>query len=138
MIRPMPSPDRDSAPWWEGVKRHELLLQQCTRCSHLRWPARAICNRCGSLESSWVRSAGTGRVASWIVNHHGFSAAFPTPYTVVAVRLDDQADIIIPGGYDGPADGAGLAIDLPVTVAFEDVVDAGEDRGTLLRWRPSA
>ena len=38
--RPRPEPDRDSVPWWEAVRRHELLSQRCAGCGTLRFPAR--------------------------------------------------------------------------------------------------
>ena len=103
----------------EALRLHELLVQTCDDCGRLRWPARALCNRCGGLDWSWLQSAGTGRVASWMVSRHVFDASRPVPYTVVLARLDEQDDILIPGGYDGPADGSRLAIDRPVRAVFE-------------------
>jgi uncharacterized OB-fold protein len=88
-----------------------------------------MCNRCGSLEWEWQPASGTGTVASWIVNHHAFLPGFEAPYVVVLVRLDDQDDILVPGGWAGARDGAGLRIGLPVAVGF--------DQGAApLRWRP--
>ena len=95
--RPLPVADRDSTPWWAGVAEHELRLQCCRDCSRLRWPARALCNRCGSLDWSWVAASGRATVASWIVNEHRFSDVFPVPYVVVMARLDEQDDILVPG-----------------------------------------
>ena len=132
--------DRDSRLWWEAVARHELLLQRCAECGAARWPPRAICNRCGSLEWRWEQSAGRGTVASWIVNHHVFGPGTEPPYVVVLVRLDDQSDILMPGGWAGPRDGSGLAVGLPVVVGFQDVAgeDSGDGQGSaLLRWSPA-
>ena len=146
----LPTPDRDSAPWWEALGHHELTLQRCDDCGALRWPPRELCNRCGSLAWRWVPASGRGTVASWIVNHHAFGSGAggrPAPYVVVLVRLDDQADILIPGGWDGAPDGTDLHAGLPVVAGFDDVelgdVDdpldtSGEsDRVALLRWRAS-
>jgi uncharacterized OB-fold protein len=146
----LPTPDRDSAPWWDALGHHELTLQRCDDCGALRWPPRELCNRCGSLNWQWVPATGRGTVASWIVNHHSFGAGAggrPAPYTVVLVRLDDQPDILIPGGWAGAPDGADLSIGLPVVAGFDDV-DLGEvddqldtsgesDRVALLRWGAS-
>ena len=146
----LPTPDRDSAPWWDALGHHELTLQQCDGCGTLRWPPRELCNRCGSLDWKWVAATGRGTVASWIVNHHPFGAgagARPAPYVVVLVRLEDQDDILIPGGWAGAHDGSDLRVGLPVAAGFEDVdlgdVDdqldtSGEsDRVALLRWGAS-
>ena len=48
-----PTPDRDSAPYWDALARGEFQLQRCRDCGALRWPARALCNRCRSFESDW-------------------------------------------------------------------------------------
>jgi uncharacterized OB-fold protein len=122
--------DRDSKAWWEALAGHQLLLQQCAGCGVKRWPPRALCNRCGATDSIWARASATGTVASWIVNHHSFGPGPKSPYVVVLVRLDDQDDVLMPGWYDGPPDGSGLALNMPVVVGFDDVGDSA-----LLRWR---
>ena len=134
MKRALPVADRDSAPWWERLEGHELALQRCTACERLRWPARAICNRCGSFDWAWTSSSGQGRIATWLVNRHSFGGADEDGGIAVQVRLAEQDDIVIPGAWEGPADA--LEIDLPVEAGFEDVRGDGEARATLLRWRP--
>jgi uncharacterized OB-fold protein len=95
-----------------------------------------LCGSCGSCEWDWTAASGRATVASWIVNHHPFGAAFPLPYTVVTARLQDQADILVPGGYTGPADGSGLTMGAALDVEFEDLTDDDGVSWTLLRWRP--
>lgn len=132
--RPLPTTDRDSAPWWAGTAEHELRLQRCAGCEAFRWPARALCNRCGSLDWSWETASGQATVATWIVNEHRFSEAFPVPYVVVLARLDEQDDILVPGAYGGAADGHDARVGQRVVVAFDDVDGAGGV--ALLRWMP--
>jgi uncharacterized OB-fold protein len=135
--RPLPVADRDSTPWWAGVAEHELRLQRCRDCRTLRWPARALCNRCGSLDWSWVAASGRATVASWIVNEHRFSDAFAVPYVVVMARLDEQDDILVPGAYGGASDGHDLRVGRRLVVAFDDVAaPEGAGRMSLLRWMP--
>src|SRR5690606_20702017 len=98
---PLPTPDRDSRPWWEALSRHELALQRCDACATWRWPARAMCGRCGSFDLTWEPTGGRGAIASWVVNHHSFSAAFASPYAVVTVRLDEQPDLLLVGSFRG-------------------------------------
>jgi uncharacterized OB-fold protein len=119
--------DRDSVPWWEAVARHELVQQRCDRCQTWRWPPRALCGRCGSGEWAWQPAAGTGTVASWVVNHHSFLPGLEPPYTVVLVRLAEQDDILVPGSWLGDGE---PAVDQPVTVVFHE-----RDGETLLGWR---
>jgi uncharacterized protein len=135
-MRPLPVPDRDSLPWWHGLGRHQLLVQRCGSCARLRWPPRALCGQCGSLEWEWQPTSGRATVASWIVNHHAFGDAFASPYVVVTARLDEQDDILVPGGYEGRSDGDGLVMGAALTAGYEDVEDDGGRSWTLLRWRP--
>ena len=126
--RPLPHPDRDSAPWWDALARHELVLQRCARCRAWRFPQRAVCNRCASFDFEWEAASGDGTVASWVVNHHAFSDDFTTPYVVLTVRLAEQHDMLVIGSYRGAADE--IATGMPVRAVFDDVADGV----TLLSW----
>jgi hypothetical protein len=131
VTRPLPHPDRDSAPWWEALARHELLVPRCRACGTWRFPPRAICNRCTSFDVEWAPAGGRGTVAWWVVNHHPFTDDFLTPYAVVTVRLDEQDDVLVIGSYRG--DLGALDTDLPVRAVFDDV----EPGVTLLAWEPA-
>ena len=131
--KPLPYPDRDSLPFWEGVRAGELRLQRCDGCGRWRWPPREVCGSCHGFESSWVATSGRGRVVSWIRNHQIFLPAYrdEVPYSVIHVALDDQPDIALIGRLSGdaePSDG------LPVRAVFEPVTD----EVTLVHWEPVA
>jgi uncharacterized OB-fold protein len=117
-----PAPDRDSAPWWDAVRRHELTIQRCAGCGTLRFPARVVCNRCRSREADWVPSCGTGRVVSWIVNHQRFLPGMPAdgPFAVLFVRLDDGTD-------DGADDGTDDSADDGTDGDGDEAADGGAD-----------
>jgi uncharacterized protein len=132
VTRPLPHPDRDSAPWWDALARHDLLLQRCRACDAWRFPPRAICNRCTSFDMEWTPISGRGIVAWWVVNHHPFTDAFVTPYAVVTVRLEEHDDLLVIGSY--PGDVATLRGGLPVRAIFDDV----EPGVTLLSWSADA
>lgn len=131
--RVVPFPDRDSAPWWDALARHELVQQRCDSCGRWRWPPREMCGGCGSFAWSWQPIASTGEVASWITTHHAFLPGFDAPYHTVFVRLDEQDDIVMPGSWasdEQPSTG------MRVRVQFDDIDRVGEPRVTLLGWRP--
>jgi uncharacterized OB-fold protein len=128
--RPAPGVEKDSVEWWAAVQRHELVIPRCDACGTWRWPPRAICGHCGSLGWSFVAASGRGTIASWIVNRHGFGGAFPLPSTAMLVRLAEQGDLLLPGGWAGADDGSDLEMGMEVRVGFEDV----DEEMTILRW----
>ncbi|MFG1999504.1 Zn-ribbon domain-containing OB-fold protein [Spirillospora sp. NPDC048911] len=135
--RPRPEADRDSAPWWAAVRRHELTVQRCEGCGALRFPARAICNRCRSRSYAWEPVEGTARVYSWIINHQVFmrSMADEVPFPIVLVRLDaglGQGDDLLMYGNLADGDAEVLRAGLPVEAVFVDV----DDETTVVHWRP--
>ena len=128
--RPLPHPDRDSAPYWEGVRAGELRLQRCSSCGAWRWPARAICNRCHSFAAEWVAVSGLGTIISWVRTHQVFMRAFQddVPYVTVEVQLDEQDDIRMIGRLADP--GTPPVIGMRVRASF-----AGDP--PLVEWRPA-
>jgi uncharacterized protein len=116
--KPLPLQTEDSAEFWEGTKRGELLFQKCGGCAHLRFPPAPICPRCWSTESSWERASGRGRIHTFIVVHRPQHPAFfeDVPYNVAIVELDEGPRIHtrIVGTSNEE-----LAIGLRVEVAFE-------------------
>lgn len=131
---PAPVPDLDSAPYWAALREHRLELQRCDDCGTWRWIPRALCSACGSFAATWTPTSGRGTVASWIVNHHPFGPAYPTPYIVAEIRLDEAPDLLLPGGWAAEADD--LAIDRPVEALFIDHHPAEGNPFTLLAWHP--
>ena len=43
---PIPIPDRDTQPYWDGTARHQLLVQHCQRCGQWIWQPRPLCPSC--------------------------------------------------------------------------------------------
>jgi len=94
-----PVPDRDSEHYFAALAQGRLEIQQCGDCGHWTWPPRPICSFCQSDNLVAKPAAGTGEVHSWVVAHR---PALPglvslVPYTIALVRIDEQADILIPG-----------------------------------------
>ena len=69
MVRVIPpTPDADDAYFWDGVRDHKLLLQQCASCGTLRHPPVPMCAVCHSTDWTTGEAAGTGTVHSWVVS----------------------------------------------------------------------
>jgi uncharacterized OB-fold protein len=129
---PEPMPDADSQPFWDGLAQGEIRLQRCSSCGALRWPARAICNRCASFDADWIAYAGAAVISSWIRTHQVFAPAYRdrVPYVVVQVALVGQADIRMIGGWQSERE---PVVGEPVSPHF-----ARRESGTVvLDWEPS-
>lgn len=129
---PLPQPDRDSEPYWRALEAGNLRLQKCTACETLRWPPRAICNRCAGFDASWQQLSGRAVLVSWIRTHQVFAPAYrdKVPYVVVQVALAEQRDILLIGGWQSDRDPVAGE---PVKACF---VPASGNVG-LLDWAPS-
>lgn len=116
--KPRPRNGPDTAPFWEGCKRHELRLPYCRDCGKPHLPAGPVCPFCFSFDLDWRKASGRGRVSTWVVVHKAWFPAFAAeiPYNVVQVELEEgprlTADVI--GTND-------LAVGQAVEVWFDDV-----------------
>jgi uncharacterized OB-fold protein len=114
--RPDPIVSRDSAFFWEGALRGELLAQACATCGELRHPPRPMCPRCHGVERREVRLSGRGVVYSWIVPRHPAPVGFAEPPVVALVELEEGIRIV--SNVVGAAPGE-VRQGLPVEVDFE-------------------
>ena len=117
-IRPTVTPV--NRPFWEGCARGELLIQRCTSCSKMRYPAAIVCPTCLSAESKWERVSGAGTVFSFVVFHRAYhpSREGKVPYNVSLIELD-EGPILLSNVVD--VDHATMEVGQPVRVAFESI-----------------
>jgi uncharacterized OB-fold protein/acyl dehydratase len=113
--RPRPSVSQDTAFFWEGAARGELLIQRCASCGTLRHPPRPGCGSCGSLEWDTVRASGLGEVYSYVIYHHPPIPGFVVPYAVGLIELEEGVRMLS-NIVDVPLDEIGVG--MPVQVAF--------------------
>ena len=130
--KPVPVPDPDSAPFWEGCRNGRLLIQHCRDCGHNQFPPGNVCSACGAGAIEWIEASGRGRVFSWIVVVHPVPKpvyAGDVPYVVALVELEEG--VRMPTNIVG-CDSADIVADMPVRVLFDHV---SEDV-VLPRFRP--
>lgn len=84
---------QDERGFWEGADRHELVIQRCTDCGARRHPPAPMCGQCGSLNTGYEPSAGTGRVLSWMLSRHPNRPDDP-PTVVILVELDEGIRVV--------------------------------------------
>lgn len=82
--------DEDSAGFFAGLTRDELLVLESTSCGTLLLPWLPRCPICGSSEFRIRRLAGTGTVYSWVrVCRPLNDEPWQGPFTVLTVDLDE-------------------------------------------------
>jgi len=96
-----PIPDRDTVAYWQALADGKMVVTHCRDCGHWTWPPRPICSGCHGDNLALDEVKGTGTVYSWIVVHRSTTPDMMqyVPYTLALVRLDEQADIYIPGRF---------------------------------------
>ncbi|BAH55370.1 MULTISPECIES: Zn-ribbon domain-containing OB-fold protein [Rhodococcus] len=91
--RMLPEVTAESRDFWTGGFEDELRIYRCRACRGWIHPPVGACWRCHSRDVGPEVASGTGKVAAYTVNHHQWFPAFPPPYVIAAVELDDQPDV---------------------------------------------
>ncbi len=120
--KPLPSPTTDTQPFWDYLKKHELRMQKCLQCGHIRYPPSMVCPKCHSMEAEWVKLSGKGKVFSFVIYHYVYNKAFSNdiPYAAASIELEEGPRVM--SNITG-CKLEDIRIDMPVEVHFEDVTD---------------
>jgi uncharacterized OB-fold protein len=111
-----PIADPDSAPYWAGCEKHQLLVQRCTDCGARRFPPAPVCDLCRGSGSDWTPLAGPAFLYSWIVVHQQILPEFSdVPYVVGLAEFEPR--VRIPGRVQ-VADPAACRAGMPLAVVF--------------------
>jgi uncharacterized OB-fold protein len=129
--KPLPQPNPDTQPFWDGCKKHQLRFQKCKTCGHVRWPAAIICPDCHAKETSWITAGGKGKVYTFTVYHQAFHPAFDDdiPYVTAIIALDEGPHLLSNIVGCAPDD---VYCDMPVEVTWEDV----DEEFSLPKFKP--
>jgi uncharacterized protein len=120
--KPLPNIDLDSAEFWAGLTRHELLLWTCSTCGERYWP-KTYCvkheNEPWAANLSWQPSSGKGTLFAYNVHHWAFHPGFAEeiPYTYALIELDEGP--LISSTMVGRKPGAD-DVGKPVRIVYED------------------
>lgn len=117
--RPLPWVTPDNKQFWDYTKKHELRMQKCSDCGHIRYPAGIICPKCYSDKYEWVKMSGKGAVYTFGITHYIYDKYFTdkVPYVVAVIELAEGPHMM--GNVTG-YDRADLKIGSPVELYFED------------------
>jgi hypothetical protein len=120
--KPLPVLNEESRPFWEGCKRHALVLQHCEDCGAVIYYPRALCTACHSARLAWRPVSGAGSIYSFTVCHRPAGPAFKddTPYVVALIDLKEGARLLSNIVTDDPGS---VRIGQAVRVVFDDVTE---------------
>ncbi|MDB5857170.1 MAG: hypothetical protein JWQ76_859 [Ramlibacter sp.] len=76
-------------PFWSHVAAGKMCLQCCDACRSFWYPPAAVCPACLASDWTWTPVSGRGSILSWVVYHRAYLPAYPPPYNVIAVRLEE-------------------------------------------------
>ena len=118
--KPLPIADKDTQPFWDYTKKHELRVQKCLNCGKLHYPVSPMCPHCLGMNSEWVKLSGKGEVYSFIVVQRRYHPGFATdiPYTVAIIRTEEGIRMLSNVVGAKPDE---VRIGMPVEVSFDDV-----------------
>lgn len=129
--KPLPQPTPISAPFWDGLKAHQVRLQQCDDCNAWIFFPRAHCPSCASPRLTWRNVAGTGTLYTYTVTRVPTLPEFTDemPQKLAVVQLDEgpHLNTTLVGVSE-----AGLKVGMRVRPVFDE--RPGET--TLLRYTP--
>ena len=130
---PAPGMPLETQGFWDGCKRHELVIQRCTECGWYRHFPRPTCPKCRSFSYEWTRMSGKGRVDYFTIVRRPLFPGMPVPYNIVHVRLPEQEDIVLLGNLID-SEPEEIHVGMPVEMTFEDI----NPDFTMYYWKKAA
>jgi uncharacterized protein len=121
-----PMVDSANAPFWKAASEGVLMIKRCKSCDEAHWYPRPFCPHCGSGDTEWVKSNGSGTVYSYTVTRK----AGPMPYVLAYVTLDEGVTMLT-NLVDGEIES--LHIGQKVAVTFR----RAEGGGAVPMFRPA-
>ncbi len=128
--KPLPQIQPWSAAFWEGTKKHELLIQECGDCGAKIFYPRKYCPECWSSNMGWSRAGGRGTVYSHTTTMTGVETKFveDLPFVLAVIDLDEGVRMT---GNIIDCDPDDVTIGMEVEVVFEEVTP----EITLPKWK---
>ena len=117
--------------FYEGTKKHKLLVQHCNDCGRNIFYPKTFCPYCWSENIGWIDSKGKGKLYSYTVCMSNVSEVFELdlPYVVGVVDLEEGVRLLTNIVDCRPED---IKCDIDVEVVFRDV----NEEFTLPMFRP--
>lgn len=93
MTRKLPLLTPDNAPFWQGGKDGQLLIQHCDNCDRWQHPPGPLCRDCGGDNLDFRPVTGRGQILSYTINHQKWTPDLEVPNIIAIVELQEQAGL---------------------------------------------
>ena len=134
--KPLPRPEipEITQAFWDGAKRHELLIPRCPSCNRYFWYPREACPRCLQPGWEWTPVSGKARLHTFTIVRQPAHPSFnlDVPYVYAIVQLDEGVRMI--SNVVGCAIPEDVRVDMPLEAVFDDVTE----EWTLVKFRPAS
>lgn len=93
--KPLPHPTPVSQTYWDGLKAHQVRLQQCGACAHWIFYPRLHCPQCASRDLHWKTVSGQGTLYTYTVSRVPTLPEFTDemPQLLAVITLDEGPHI---------------------------------------------
>jgi acetyl-CoA acetyltransferase/uncharacterized OB-fold protein len=120
--RPLPVVNDENRYYWTAGADGVLRFQRCGSCSALLHPPQPVCRYCRSDDIGTTEVSGSGVIVGLTVNHQQWDPAFPPPFVIVSVAIDEDPRVRVISNLVG-ADAANARVGMRVRVRFEQAED---------------
>lgn len=117
--KPVPQPDENSAPFFDGAKQGTLMIQRCTSCGAYLTPGSRLCTECLGESVEWAPASGRATLFTFGVMHQRYHPGFADvlPYNIAVVELEEgprlNCNVVGVNNED-------LKVGMQLQVTFED------------------
>lgn len=112
----------ESRPFWTGGEKGQLLIHRCRSCRGWYHPPAPACYRCRSTDVGPEEVSGAARVAAFTINEHPWLPAFPPPYVIAIVEIDEDPTVRLTTNIID-CEPSAVHIGMPVRVGFDHCDD---------------
>lgn len=117
---PIPQPEAEAAPFWDGLRRGVLVIQRCRDChTWIHYP-KASCPACHSFDLGFEPVSGRGEVYTFTSVAREFSPGVRPPYVAALVQLEDAPTVRLVTDLVG-CEADQVHIGMPVRAVFQEV-----------------
>lgn len=89
VARPYPAVTPETAFFWTAGQDGTLKFLRCERCGHFIHPPQPRCPECLGTELAVTPVSGRATVVASTINHHLWHPAFPPPYIIAIVEIEE-------------------------------------------------